>query len=198
MRGTSRSVTAVVIVAALAATITGCSKASTPTIYSHSEAVAADDEMFEVLNDTIDATGGLQAWRAWSSNEPLDNPVGTGKYSIGGGECMPTNWLGSSGDPLGTYDGALLNSAGTFDGPATAETVKKIWRDAGFTDITTERGEGGTTVRGKHDDPTPVLTFTYGRGPGKQKASLEGESICQSYDYLDDDTLDDDRYDGDE
>ncbi|MGW8431115.1 hypothetical protein ACWGJ9_08325 [Curtobacterium citreum] len=192
-----RVAAAAAVVTALAVTLSGCGKSSTPTIYSHGEAVAADDEMFAVLNDTIDATGGLSAWRAWSSNDPLDHRVGTVKQ-IGGGECMPTNAFGMAGDPLGTYDGALLNSAGTLDGAATAETVKGIWRDAGYTDITTKRGEGGTTVRGKHDDPSPVLTFTYGGQSGKQKASLEGDSICQSYDYLDDDTLDDNRYDGDE
>ncbi len=194
MRGIIRTAAVTVAAAALVAALAGCGKSSAPTIYSHSEAAAADDEMFAVLNDTIDATGGLSAWKAWSSNEPLDSPIGTGKQT-GGGECIPTNWLDQAGDPLGDYDGALVNSVGVVDGPALTETVKQVWRDAGYTDITTDRGEGGITVRARHDDPSPVLTFTYGGKPGKQKATLEGDSICQSYDYLDDDTLNDNRYD---
>ena len=198
MRGTSRSVTAVAIVAALAATITGCSKASTPTIYPQSEAVKADDEMFAVLNDTIDATGGLRAWKAWSSNEPLDKPVGTGEHSIGGGECLPTNGLGMAGDPLGDYDGASLNSTDFVDGDATLAAVKKVWKAAGYTDITTDvttdaGTDAGITVRATHEAPSPTLTFTYRDTKKKQKVSLEGQSICRSYNYLDDEEPD--RYD---
>jgi len=202
MRGTSRSVAAVVIVAALAATITGCSKASTPTIYSHSEAVSADDEMFTVLNDTIDATGGLQAWKAWSSNKPLDKPVGTGDHSNGGGECLPTNGMGMAGDPLGDYDGASLNSTDFVDADATLVAVKKVWTAAGYTNITTDvstdvstdaGADDGIVVRAAHEAPSPTLTFTYRDTKEKQKVLLEGDSICQSYDYLNDDEPD--RYD---
>jgi hypothetical protein len=194
MRGIIRSVTAVTVAMALAATMTGCGKSSKPTIYPQSDAAKADDEMFAVLNDTIDATGGLKAWKAWSSNTPLDKPVGTGKYSIGGGECMPTNWLGMSGDPLGDYDGAELNSVGPVDVEATVATVKRVWRDAGFTDIVTDRNEYGVTVRGTHDDPSPVLTLSYSDTSKQQHpVILEGQSICKSYSYLDDE--DPDRYD---
>jgi hypothetical protein len=191
MRGTIRSVAAAVMVAALAVSVAGCSRASQPTIWSHEEAVAANDELFTVMNASIDATGGLQAWRMWSSNKPLDEHIREDN-AIGGSECIPTDAWGLAGDPLGDFAGASLDSVGAVDAKDVLATVKKTWIDAGLTDITTRRTENGViAVTAKHDEPSPTITFSYDGTSKKQKVAMDGTSICQSYDYLDDQPLDD-------
>jgi len=191
MRGTIRTVAAAVTAAALAVSVAGCSRATQPTIWSHEEAVTANDELFTVMNASIDATGGLRAWRSWSSNTPLDDHLRESN-AIGGSECIPTDAWGLAGDPLGDFAGASLDSVEAVDAEAVLATVKRTWIDAGLTDITTRRTDNGVvTVTAEHAEPSPTITFSFDGTSRKQKVGMDGASICQSYAYLDDQPLDD-------
>jgi hypothetical protein len=190
MRGTSRSVSAVVIAGVLAVSIAGCGKASSPTIYPHDVAVQVDDETFAVLNASIDATGGLQAWRTWASDEPLDDHI-TVDSATGGSECLPTDSWGLAGDPLGDFAGESLHSVNAVDVADVLATVQETWADAGLTDVDEERSENGVVVvTARHKAPSPVITFSYDGTSKQQEVALEGNSVCQSYAYLEDQPLD--------
>ncbi len=81
-----------------------------PTIYPQDVAVQVDDETCAVLNASIDASGGLQAWRTWASDAPLDDHI-TADNATGGSAGLPADSWGPVGDPLGDSAGESLHSA---------------------------------------------------------------------------------------
>ena len=175
---TIRRASIAVIAAALAVALTGCG-ASTPTIYPHDVTDKSDAEMYAVLNDTIDATGGLTAWRMWASNDPLDAPVTRGMAS---GDCVPTDPLGLQGDTMGEYDGALLNSTNARPPKEVVPAGVKVWEAAGY-DVATKYANDITYVRASRGGEHPTFSLSYsGRNTDKpMQFELRAQSICQSY-----------------
>lgn len=162
----------------LAVTIAGC--ASTPTIHTHEQADRADAEMYDVLNQTIDATGGPTAWRYWMAKEPLDGPLTRGLAST---DCVPRDWAGFSGHSLGQADGAYIETVRKQDPGRVVATVKQVWADAGYRSVDTDRANGQTYVRATRDDLSPTVSVNYNPDGGKPvTVTLRAYSLCESYD----------------
>ncbi|MDQ0538135.1 hypothetical protein QF011_000665 [Curtobacterium flaccumfaciens] len=174
---TATRIAAATVMAALAAVTTGC--ASTPTIYTHQQADRADAEMYEVLNDVIDATGGHTAWRYWSAQQPLDGPLTRGLASS---DCLPKDWAGFSGHSMGEADGAYLETVSKRDLSDITQKVKRVWADVGYTHVDTDRSNGQTFIRATRDDPSPSVSIQYPDGEKAAVVTLRAGSLCKSYD----------------